>query len=560
MRFLRVRFNDFSLTGRVWAVMIVGGISMLIVMAAAAWGLLQARSSLQTLHAERMAALQHASGLMQEFYDTRLNLLLGFQHDPQSVLYSLHGHELSTHTSVVAKNQAAWQERMRQLQDRALDADETALLATIAQRQDAWFAKAQEVVQRLEAGNFSPASMQAFLVAGRTEGDQLLASLAALQQYQNEMADEAAAAAERRFQLAVIVFAAILLLVNLPGTLLMICTMRRLSNGFKRAVQSAQAIAAGDLSRTDYDPSGDEIGKLITQMRQMRDNLNGLLRRIVAGADSVAHAADEVATGTQDLASRTEQQAAALEETSAGTEELNATVHQNADNATEVDRMALSTSQLAERGGVVTNNAVSTMESIRQASEKIGDIVNIIDGIAFQTNILALNAAVEAARAGEAGKGFAVVAGEVRALAQRSASAAQEIKHVIQESVDGIREGSEQVAEVGVAMGEIVESFERMKTLIGEIAGASKEQAIGLAQINEAVNHMDASTQRNALLVENTLRTSELLRQEAFTFRSLVASFKLADDADTVSIVDVDAHEQTESALPDYRSPLGLPA
>ncbi|HZH56214.1 MAG TPA: methyl-accepting chemotaxis protein, partial [Burkholderiaceae bacterium] len=459
-----------------------------------------------------------------------------------------------------AKNQAAWQERMRQLQDRALDADETALLATIAQRQDAWFAKAQEAVQRLEAGNFSPASMQAFLVAGRTEGDQLLASLAALQQYQSEMADEAAAAAERRFQLAVIVFAAILLLVNLPGTLLMICTMRRLSNGFKRAVQSAQAIAAGDLSRTDYDPSGDEIGKLITQMRQMRDNLNGLLRRIVAGADSVAHAADEVATGTQDLASRTEQQAAALEETSAGTEELNATVHQNADNATEVDRMALSTSQLAERGGVVTNNAVSTMESIRQASEKIGDIVNIIDGIAFQTNILALNAAVEAARAGEAGKGFAVVAGEVRALAQRSASAAQEIKHVIQESVDGIREGSEQVAEVGVAMGEIVESFERMKTLIGEIAGASKEQAIGLAQINEAVNHMDASTQRNALLVENTLRTSELLRQEAFTFRSLVASFKLADDADTVSIVDVDAHEQTESALPDYRSPLGLPA
>jgi len=537
--------------------MIVNGLAMLFVMAAAGWGLLQARSSLVTLHAERMVAAQHASGLVQEFYDIRLNLLLGFQHDPESMLYSLHGHELSIHTSVLAQNQASWNERLRHLQARELDEHEAALLDTVAQHQTAWFGKARETVNRLEAGNFSPASMQAFLVAGRTEGDRLLESLAALQQYQSTLADEAAMAAERRFQGALAVFGAILLFIILPGVLLMICTMRRLSRGFDRAVQAAQAIAAGDLSRTDHDGAGDEIGKLITQMRQMRDHLNGLIRRIVTGADSVANAANEVAAGTQDLASRTEQQAAALEETSAGTEQLNSTVHQNADNAAEVDRMALSTSQLAERGGAVTDNAVATMEAIRQASEKIGDIVNIIDGIAFQTNILALNAAVEAARAGEAGKGFAVVAGEVRALAQRSAAAAQEIKQVIQESVDGIRDGSQQVAEAGVAMGEIVESFLHMKTLIGEIAGASKEQAIGLQQINVAVNHMDSATQRNATLVENTLRTAELLRQEAFTFRSLVASFQLAGEPETQPYID---EASPGTGRPDYRSPLGLPA
>src|SRR5690606_2846146 len=356
------------------------------------------------------------------------------------------------------------------------------------------------------------------------------ASLVELQKFQRIMADEAVGEAETRYHQAVLMFVLIALLVILPGVLLMLSTMKRLSNGFKRAISAAQAIAHGDLSHRDNDSAGDEIGVLITQMRTTSNSLNGLIHRIVLGADSVSSAADAVAQGTQDLASRTEQQAAALEETSAGTEELNSTVQQNADNASEVDRMAITTSQLAERGGAVTSHAVDTMEVIRQASEKIAEIVNIIDGIAFQTNILALNAAVEAARAGESGRGFAVVAGEVRALAQRSASAAQEIKQVIHESVEGIRKGSDEVAQVGVAMTEIVESFNHMKTLIGEIANASKEQALGLQQINLAVNHMDATTQRNALLVENTLRTSEELQREANTFRELVAAFRLAED------------------------------
>jgi len=530
MRLLRFRFNDVSLTRRVWAVMLVNGLAMLAIMASSGWGLYQARSRLESLHTERMAAAEQASQLIQDYYNLRLNILLSFQHDPANVLYSLHGHEITAHTDVLASSESSWTQHYRELVARVSNETEQVLLTAIEQKQLAWLAKVRAAVQRVHAGDFSPDSMQAFLVAGRTEGDALLASLVELQKFQRIMADEAVGEAETRYHQAVLMFVLIALLVILPGVLLMLSTMKRLSNGFKRAISAAQAIAHGDLSHRDNDSAGDEIGVLITQMRTTSNSLNGLIHRIVLGADSVSSAADAVAQGTQDLASRTEQQAAALEETSAGTEELNSTVQQNADNASEVDRMAITTSQLAERGGAVTSHAVDTMEVIRQASEKIAEIVNIIDGIAFQTNILALNAAVEAARAGESGRGFAVVAGEVRALAQRSASAAQEIKQVIHESVEGIRKGSDEVAQVGVAMTEIVESFNHMKTLIGEIANASKEQALGLQQINLAVNHMDATTQRNALLVENTLRTSEELQREANTFRELVAAFRLAED------------------------------
>jgi len=523
------RLNDLSFSFRVWLVMTINGLSLLLIMVTSGWGLMQARNDLSSLQTERMAAVEQTNALMQEFYDVRLNILLGFQHDPQSVLYSLHGHDLEDHTSVLTRNADMWQVRLQELQARAVDAQETSLLDTVIERQEAWLIKAQEAAQRLHAGNFTPASMQDFLVAGRTEGDALLDALTTLQQYQNAMADQAVLEAQQRFTTVIIAFGLILLLISMPSALLIALTTRRLKRGLNRAVQAAQTIANGDLSGKDQDSAQDEVGILITQMQLMRDKLNALLRDVTRGANSISDAANNVAADTQDLSARTEQQAAALEETSAATEELNSTVHQNADNVAEVNRMAESMSGLAERGGAVTSNAVTTMTTIQEASEKIGDIVNIIDSIAFQTNILALNAAVEAARAGEAGRGFAVVASEVRALAQRSATSAQEIRQIVQESVTGIHDGSKQVSDVGITMSEIVESFKQVTTLINEIAGASREQAIGLQQINEAVGHMDNTTQRNMMLVENTMKTSEVMRQQADAFRRLVSTFRLAD-------------------------------
>ncbi len=527
MQILRFRFNDIALTRRVWAVMLVNILALLLLMAIAGWGLLQARTSLANLHEQRMAVSEHVRALIQSTYDTRQGILLGFQHDPDSALYEVHDHPVSLHIDAIKQSQQAWDNHWQSLQTHQADKNESTLIEQASAQQDRWSQEVDHAVKRMGASDFSPAVMEQFLAAGRDDADELLKTLVDLQSYQTVKADEAVSAAEQRFQSVLLVFGLFVLLIMLPGLALMVATLRRLSGGFRRAVALAQAIAQGDLSRTDRDDARDEIGTLITQMQTMRADLSSLIQRIVDGADMIADAATDVATGTQNLSERTVQQAAALEQTSAGSEELNATVHQNADNAGQVNTMAHETSDLAEQGGQVTNRAVQTMEDILNASEKIGEIVNLIDGIAFQTNILALNAAVEAARAGEAGKGFAVVAGEVQALAQRSASAALEIKQVVTETVERIREGSDEISHAGTSMTEVVDSFRRMTTLIGEIASASKEQALGLQQINEAVNHMDGATQRNAALVDDTLRTSGVLQQQAAEFRGLVSTFRL---------------------------------
>lgn len=546
------RLNNIALTHRVWAVMLVNMLAILLLMALSGWGLLQARTSLSSLHSERMAVAEHVRALVQSTYDTRQNILLGFQHDPDSPLYLIHDHPLSLHTNAAANSQQEWEAHWAALLTFQMDDIEANLIEQASNQQNHWADEANYAVDRLTASNFSPAVMERFLAAGRDHADTLLGTLVELQEYQAIKADEAVLAAEQRFQSILVAFALFVVFIMLPGAIFMLATLRRLSAGFRRAVQLSEAIAQGDLSRHDDDNARDEIGTLITQMQAMRGNLSSLIQRIVRGADMIADAATDVATGTQALSERTVQQAAALEETSAGSEELNATVHQNADNASQVNTMANDTAQLAEQGGQVTNRAVNTMEEIRTASEKIGEIVNLIDDIAFQTNILALNAAVEAARAGESGRGFAVVAGEVRALAQRSATAALEIKQVVTETVERIREGSDEVSHAGTSMTEIVDSFRRMTTLIGEIANASKEQAVGLQQINQAVNDMDGATQRNAALVDETLRTSGILQQQAAEFRALVSTFQLADTPQPVS----------QTALPPAPSSpaLGLPS
>ncbi|OZI78063.1 methyl-accepting chemotaxis protein, partial [Bordetella genomosp. 2] len=283
----------------------------------------------------------------------------------------------------------------------------------------------------------------------------------------------------------------------------------------RHAGQHFDKIAAGDLTARVEVRNNNEIGQLMAALKRMQENLARTVSQVRRGVDEINVGAREISAGNTDLSSRTEQQAASLEETAASMEELASTVKQNADNARQANQLAASASDVAERGGAAVSEVVSTMEDISASSRKISEIVSVIDGIAFQTNILALNAAVEAARAGEQGKGFAVVAGEVRSLAQRSAQAAKEIKVLIEDSVSKVGTGSQQVERAGATMQEIVASVKRVTDIMGEISAASEEQSGGIDQVNRAVSQMDEVTQQNAALVEEAAAAAGSLQEQA---------------------------------------------
>jgi methyl-accepting chemotaxis protein len=319
------------------------------------------------------------------------------------------------------------------------------------------------------------------------------------------------------------------------GLLLAFLATRSITKPLQHAVQCAEAISTGDLV-TDIAVKGkDETAQLLHALCAMRDSLAGIVGSVRQGTDTIATASSQIAAGNQDLSSRTEEQASALEETAASMEELTSTVKQNADNARQANQLAVSASSVAVRGGNVVSDVVSTMGAINTSSRKIVDIIGVIDGIAFQTNILALNAAVEAARAGEQGRGFAVVAAEVRNLAQRSAAAAKEIKTLIGDSVEKVEEGSKQVAEAGKTMDEIVDSVKRVTDIMAEITAASHEQTSGIEQINQAITQMDQVTQQNAALVEEAAAAAASLQEQASGLSQVVSVFKLGSSQQNLS-------------------------
>ena len=301
-----------------------------------------------------------------------------------------------------------------------------------------------------------------------------------------------------------------------------------------KAAKVAQAIAGGDLIKFEIHPT-DEAKPLLLALNQMSANLLAVVSDISANVEGVVSASSEIATGSMDLSARTEQQASSLEETAASMEELTSTVKQNAENARQANQLAVSASGVAVKGGSVVSQVVGTMAAINTSSRKIVEIIGVIDGIAFQTNILALNAAVEAARAGEQGRGFAVVAAEVRNLAQRSAAAAKEIKALIGDSVDKVEEGSKQVAEAGKTMGEIVDSVRRVTDIMAEITVASQEQTQGIEQINQAIAHMDQVTQQNAALVEVATAAAQSLQGQAGGLTQVVSVFRRDHASHTAS-------------------------
>ncbi|MDP4078397.1 methyl-accepting chemotaxis protein [Acidovorax sp. A1169] len=306
--------------------------------------------------------------------------------------------------------------------------------------------------------------------------------------------------------------------------------IRSITRPLAQAVQAADRVAAGDLSGDIVVQSQDETGQLLSALQRMQQSLVATVTTVRSNSESVASASAQIASGNNDLSARTEQQASALEETAASMEELGSTVRQNADNARQANQLALSASTVAVQGGDVVAEVVETMKGINASSSKIADIISVIDGIAFQTNILALNAAVEAARAGEQGRGFAVVASEVRSLAGRSAEAAKEIKGLITASVERVEQGTQLVDKAGATMTEVVAAIRRVTDIMGEISAASSEQSAGVGQVGEAVTQMDQATQQNAALVEEMAAAASSLNSQAGELVNAVAVFRLAGD------------------------------
>jgi methyl-accepting chemotaxis protein len=411
--------------------------------------------------------------------------------------------------------------------DKAITSEQGRAILAREQELNAKYVKNQnELLKLVDAGNDQGA--RAYLTA---ELRPLLAS------YQTTIADQiklqkefstadATAAAQLYAQTRTLMIVLGAVVLALAGVLAWWIT-RSITRPLKHALDVANAVAGGDLSTRVEVSGSDETGQLLQALKTMNDNLVATVSTVRTGTDAIATASSQVSAGNQDLSSRTEQQASSLEETASSMEELTGTVKQNADNARQANTLAETASGVATRGGKVIEEVVDTMAQIHAASGKITDIISVIDGIAFQTNILALNAAVEAARAGEQGRGFAVVAGEVRNLAQRSAAAAKEIKSLIADSSGKVETGSRLVQEAGSTMTDIVQSVRRVADILGEISSASAEQSAGIEQVNQAITQMDDVTQQNAALVEEAAAASQAMQDQANRLAEAVAVFKL---------------------------------
>ena len=351
-----------------------------------------------------------------------------------------------------------------------------------------------------------------------------------LSDYEEQQAADIAAAVRKNYdgmQMVLVSATALAVLFGIVAAWLLTLSITR---PIAQAVSVAETLASGDLSTKVPAGSRDEPGQLLAALGKMTDALSGLVSRVRTNSDAIASGSGQIANGNEDLSQRTEQQASSLQQTAASMEQLNGTVRNTADTARQASQLATAASQAAVDGGRVVDEVVTTMEGISVSSRRISDIIGVIDGIAFQTNILALNAAVEAARAGEQGRGFAVVAGEVRSLAQRSAEAAREIKGLIGESVSKVEGGSKLVADAGRTMGDIVAQVKRVSDMIGEISSAAQEQTQGIAQVGQAVTQLDQVTQQNAALVEELAAAAGSLKSRAGELVGSVQQFKISGD------------------------------
>ncbi|AJC20442.1 methyl-accepting chemotaxis protein [Pandoraea pulmonicola] len=381
-------------------------------------------------------------------------------------------------------------------------------------------------LKAIESGDIPDFHAKTVMDVPRLFGDYNKA-MTALADLQVKNAEERYLAAQERYTLVMWLVGIGLVVGLIVGIITQITLTRAIVGPIDDAIRHFEKIAAGDLTQRIDVWNETETGRLFKGVRHMQDSLVRTVAEVRSGTESITTAAQQIAAGNTDLSARTEQQAASLEETASSMEQLTATVKQNADNARQASQLAVNASEIAARGGDVVGRVVGTMNGISTSSNKIVDIISVIDGIAFQTNILALNAAVEAARAGEQGRGFAVVAGEVRTLAQRSAAAAKEIKELIEDSAHKVQDGSALVEQAGQTMEEIVQAVKRVTDIMGEISAASAEQSGGIEQVNRAVTQMDEVTQQNAALVEEAAAAAGSLEEQANRLKSVVSVFRL---------------------------------
>jgi methyl-accepting chemotaxis protein len=406
--------------------------------------------------------------------------------------------------------------------------DERALFEDIGKQRKAYLASRDQIMKLRASGNADEAS-RIFQQAFVPSSGQFLAQMLELQKLQRAKIDNIAVDIERVADTSRNLLLVLAALMTAFGVFASWLLTTGIVAPLRAAVDAARRVASGDLTCPIAFDSRDETGQLLEALCEMNNSLLNIVSSVRRGTDSITTASSEIAAGNQDLSQRTEEQASSLGETASSMEHLTSTVKGNADNARQANQLAVSAAEVAVRGGSVVDQVVGTMESITASSNRIVDIIAVIDGIAFQTNILALNAAVEAARAGEQGRGFAVVASEVRNLAQRSASAAKEIKELISNSVEQVNQGSRLVEQAGTTMKEIVASVHKVGDIVSQIATASNEQTGGIEEVYKAIGQLDAVTQQNAALVEEAAAAAESMQHQAAELAHTVSIFKVDD-------------------------------
>nr|WP_315595928.1 methyl-accepting chemotaxis protein [uncultured Cupriavidus sp.] len=496
---------------------------LLLVGGAGLRGISQTNDALKETYSNQLASSQALAEAMVG--TTRMRLALD-----RGVMPGSEGDDLKKHVDrsmvFVESSERGWKRYMALPQND----EEKALATALAAKRQEFFDKGVMPWQKaLSSGNREEA-----LRIGRDVMPELQRGMSSahekLESFQMETGKANFESAQARFE----TIRTMSILLILFGIAIAIVATVMLHRAIVRPVEEALSVfermAGGDLTSRITSMSKNEVGRMMQALAKMQDSLSGIVHEVRGGTDSIASATQQISAGNTDLSQRTEEQAASLEQTAASMEELTTVVRQNADNARQAGVLAGEASQIALKGGDVVGRVVDTMNEINGASRKVVEIIGVIEGIAFQTNILALNAAVEAARAGEQGRGFAVVAGEVRSLAQRSANAAKEIESLISESGQRVESGTKLVAEAGHTMGEIVQAVRRVTDIMNEISAASQEQTTGIEQVNQAVAQMDQVTQQNAALVEEAAAAAGALEEQAQKLKSVVSVFSLADD------------------------------